>query len=104
MSCSAAQVGIRLRSYRRSARRLRPCFWTWQVVSKLVVLLVGIKVLTDVVCFRLLHILTTTTTLDLCNELLDIAKCRGDSQAERGQLGMRRVTKQRHIPLTYSFV
>ena len=45
-----------------------------------------------------------TTTLDLCNELLDIAKCRGDSQAERGQLGMRRVTKQRHIPLTYSFV
>ena len=100
MSCSAAQVGIRLRSYRRSARRLRPCFWTWHVVSKLVALLVGTS--TD---GRSVFLLSARTllTLDLCNELLDIAKCCGDPQAERGQLGVRRVTKQRHITLAYSF-
>eukprot|EP00964_Phaeocystis_antarctica_P119085 scaffold82820_cov70-Phaeocystis_antarctica.AAC.3 len=35
MSCSAAQVGIRLRSYRRSARRLRPCLLTWAMSSSI---------------------------------------------------------------------
>ena len=35
MSCSAAQAGIRLRSYRRSARRLRPCLLTCATSNEL---------------------------------------------------------------------